>query len=68
MLADIIRHSEDKINETLDLMGLKTLKLFFANIDTKRDCKSFWWIELGQQVQEMRDMNDKTFPLDDPCS
>ena len=37
--ADIIRHSEDSICETLDLMRFKTLKWLFADQETKHDCK-----------------------------
>ena len=37
--ADIIRHFEGQINETLDLMRLKTLKLLFVDQETKHDCK-----------------------------
>ena len=38
-LLTIIEHFEDLIDETLDLMTAKTLKMTFANLKTKNDCR-----------------------------
>jgi len=38
-LLTIIKHFEELIDKTLDLMGLKTLKMTFADLNTKIDCR-----------------------------
>ena len=38
-LLTIIEHFEDLIDETLDLMRPKTLKMTFVDLKTKNDCR-----------------------------
>ena len=38
-LLTIIGFFEDLIDETLDLMGLKTLEMTLTNLRTKSDCR-----------------------------
>ena len=54
--ADIIRHFED---ETLDLMTEMTLCWPRDQTGLWMTWKWFWWIELDQQVQDMRNMSKK---------
>ena len=53
-LLTIIEHWQDLIDETLDLMRPKTLKMTFVDLKTKNDYKWSRCMKMGQRVKNMR--------------
>ena len=47
-------------------MRPKTLKMTFADVKTKDDCKCPEFVKIGQQVITMREIDNEPLPSDDP--